>query len=145
MTGWAHAAEVIEARYEALGMLKVDFYRASGLSETTFRKMAKGVAVGRPANRRAIERALLWTAGSLDAVVAGGIPIPIEARDMAVEVTLEGDHRRIVQLQREVSQLRDELRDLAAEVRRLVLLLDADDELAGAATPDGQAADASPR
>lgn len=66
--------------------------------------------------QRRIERALQWGHGSIEAVLAGGEPTPIEQpptdREQSVPPTT-------AELEERVSSLEQELADLKAEVRRI--------------------------
>lgn len=71
---WNEVWSAIDTRREAIGWQLADLYRETALSETTYRKMAKGTPVSRPSNRRKIEAALGWTPNSIDDILEGGEP-----------------------------------------------------------------------
>lgn len=64
----------IEARTIELGISYVELAVRAGLSEISIRNLRKGRANFRARNLRKLEIALGWTAGSIEAVLAGGDP-----------------------------------------------------------------------
>lgn len=82
-TGWGSvehdferlAAAIVEAR-KAKGWGQDDLIRESGLGRSTVQRLERGrqQAVPTKATIRSLERALGWLSGSIEAVLAGGVP-----------------------------------------------------------------------
>jgi hypothetical protein len=71
--------EALEARRIELGMEWVDVAEAAGRSAETIRSWRRGESRPRAVNKRKLERAMNWAAGSIDAVLAGDNPVPLES------------------------------------------------------------------
>jgi DNA-binding Xre family transcriptional regulator len=81
----------IEERADELGMNLDDLAEASGLHPETIRRVRKGRARIAVSTRRALEKALEWQPGSINAILAGGQPMPIEANEpQAYMATTDG-------------------------------------------------------
>lgn len=79
---WARLAAAIKAARARRGMRQVDLAEAAGVSEATVQNLESS-EVGEersrvPTSLAAVERALGWTPGSGEIVLAGGEPVPIE-------------------------------------------------------------------
>lgn len=72
--GWAHVAERADARRIELELSKAAFYKAAGISETTFRKMKAGTALASDHRRVRFCRALGWEPECIDDILAGNPP-----------------------------------------------------------------------
>jgi transcriptional regulator with XRE-family HTH domain len=77
----------IEERLDDLGMSLEQLAEKTGLHPETIRRVRKGVARISVSTRRALERALEWAPGSINAILAGGRPIPLESEDPRAYVT----------------------------------------------------------
>jgi hypothetical protein len=114
----------IDARQQELGVPWTQVIKESGLTKEGLRKIREGLSNPRAQTRRGLERALRWTLGSIDTVLAGGNPVPLsEGRQTTgalttTEMAAEA-HRAIDRLQ----ELREELR------RRVAAAEDDPDEL----------------
>lgn len=74
-------AECVEQRIGELALEYTEVAELAGFSVEVLRKIRNGVKV-RANTYRKLERALLWARGSVDAILAGGKPAPIDdARD----------------------------------------------------------------
>ena len=73
---WTRAWGCIDARRTELGMSKADLYSRTGISESTFRKMAQGVPLVRAENATKIGLALGWPVDWLDSAGRGEQPQP---------------------------------------------------------------------
>src|SRR5437016_1035067 len=86
-------ARVIKATSAARGWLQEDLIRESAIGRSTIQRLWKGKAgvMPSPAIKRQLQDTFSWTAGSVDAILAGGDPIPL---DRAVEGTGGSDRGR---------------------------------------------------
>jgi hypothetical protein len=93
--------EAMNGRRLTLGLQWKQVAQRAGVSEFHLRRIRQGEYDPRDLTRAELERALEWAAGSIDQVLAGGEPTPLEDRDPAdmdwatVEAP-EGDFRAIV-------------------------------------------------
>lgn len=62
-------------RLEQLGMSRRELARRTGLSRQTIHNIERGISVPKPETMAALDRALKWTRGTAEALVAGK-PIP---------------------------------------------------------------------
>lgn len=75
--------EAMNERRIALGLQWKQIAQRAGLSEFHLRRIRRGQYEPRELTRAELERALEWTTGSIDAVLAGAAPTPLEERDPA--------------------------------------------------------------
>lgn len=74
--------ELVEQRINELGLHYRQVAQGAGFSDETLSKIRKGVAV-RTATYRALERAVFWEVGSVDAVLEGGRPTSLDGPQRA--------------------------------------------------------------
>lgn len=70
---------VMEERRAQLGLYVREVADAAGITAEGYRRVRDGSAPIRPTTKSGIERALRWAFGSMDAVLGGGEPTPLEA------------------------------------------------------------------
>src|SRR5690242_18016413 len=92
--------EAMNERRIALGLQWKQIAQRAGLSEFHLRRIRRGEYEPRDLTRAELERALEWASGSIDQVLDGGAPTPVDERapeDMDwTRVNPEGDFRVIV-------------------------------------------------
>lgn len=146
MTSWAGVWKAIDKRRLSLGLQKSDLYRASGVSETTFRKMARNEPVHRLEKRQAIAAALQWTPDSIDLLLAGQPALDTKAVAEREQLTF-----RVDELERALDALSSQVDRLTEHVglpegsyqQRVTVSPVADvDQFAMAADADGKRATA---
>lgn len=71
-------ADAMEQRRVELGYEWEDICRLADVSSTFLRKFRRGASGARPLTKVRIEDALAWKRGSIDAVLAGGQPDPVD-------------------------------------------------------------------
>lgn len=110
---WRRLAEYVVTRRRALGMNQDDVKAAGGPSAATVRniegalnKSYKPHVIGR------LERALRWEQGSIDSILAGGEPTPIEAMRPAAE---PGREPTVAELAAQLAELERKLNQLLGE------------------------------
>ena len=117
---WTRAWRCIDTRRTELGMSKAELYSRTGISESTFRKMAQGVPLVRPENATKIGHALGWPVDWLDSAGRGKQPRPTSS---------SGDS---------LDQLRTRVAELTERVERLAeRVAQHDDQLASQAKRAG--------
>jgi hypothetical protein len=79
---WQRLAEVMDLRRAELGLKWDDVAIDGGVSVATLRRMRRGNAITTD-NATAAERGLRWRMGSIRAVLAGGLPSPMESGERA--------------------------------------------------------------
>lgn len=72
-------ATAIERRVLQLDLTMREVAERSGMTEVTWRRIRKGTGTLTDRAKTRIERALDWTSGSVDAILAGGKPVEIVA------------------------------------------------------------------
>lgn len=85
-----------------------DVAAAARISVATLRAIRSGANRPAPLTKRRLEAALRWSSGSIDALLAGGEPTPVES----------ARNRQSAQ-DRELSEIRRLAEDLAERARRL--------------------------
>lgn len=75
----------VDKRVRLLGLDYVDVARAGGFSVETLSKIRKGQQA-KGSTYRGLERALRWAAGSVDEILAGGLPRELDESGTAVHV-----------------------------------------------------------
>ncbi|WP_160051455.1 helix-turn-helix transcriptional regulator [Nocardiopsis sp. FR26] len=75
----ARLRELMEARQEQLGLSWGEVAKAGGVKMNTLYRVRAGVATIQQTTKRAIEDGLQWDEGSVDAILGGGDPTPLEA------------------------------------------------------------------
>jgi hypothetical protein len=105
----------IDARQQELGVPWTQIIKESGLTKEGLRKIREGLSQNpRAQTKRGLERALRWTLGSVDTVLAGGDPVPLpEARPNPGGLTTTD---LVAEAHRDI----DRLRELREELRRRV-------------------------
>jgi len=85
---WENLGVAVRDRRTALGMTQTEVSERGGPSVETLRAIENNRA-GRlsPRMRRALERALEWEPGSVDAILAGDLATPLQAKSSEAEVT----------------------------------------------------------
>ena len=71
--------DLVESRITELGLEYTEVAQRAGFSVETLSKIRGGRVNIKPITYSKLERALLWTHGSVSAVRVGGEPVPIEA------------------------------------------------------------------
>lgn len=124
---WQNLAQHISARRLALGLNQADI---EGVSTATMTKLENAAAEGyRPSTLAALERALKWSHGSVEAILAGGEPTLAPVTHQlsgsatlvsAAEGVAAGPATRaeVDEVRRAVERVESLLVELAAEVRR---------------------------
>jgi transcriptional regulator with XRE-family HTH domain len=69
----------VERRIAELGLEYAAVCRVGGFSDETLSKIRKGAINARAATYRKLERALLWSHGSVEMILSGGEPVPLPA------------------------------------------------------------------
>lgn len=78
---WRRLGEHVVHRREELGLTQPEVQAAGGPSTAAMRQIEQGSKEGgyRGSTLRSLERALKWRTGSVEAILAGGNPIPSDA------------------------------------------------------------------
>jgi hypothetical protein len=86
---WPRLARYIEQRQNELGRTQLEIQERGGPSPTKLRDLMSGrSAVLTASKRRDLERALDWQTGSVDAILTGGEPKPIQRQVLTAEEVL---------------------------------------------------------
>lgn len=80
-------AQHMDARRLQLDLRWADVATAARVTTETLRQARVGPGEIRPLTRRGIERALWWESGSVNAVLAGGEPTPLEVGSLPTKVS----------------------------------------------------------
>lgn len=102
-------ARLMEDRRAQLGLFWRDVAETAGLTTEGLRGMREGSKDIRPTTKAGVERALRWAYGSVDAILSGGDPTPVEAEPK----------RRAEPA--EPKSPADEIGELLADIKRLAL------------------------
>ncbi|MFG1846682.1 hypothetical protein [Micromonospora carbonacea] len=79
---WRRLGEHVVRRREELGLTQSEVHAAGGPSTATMRNIERAVGVSyRGGILRSLERALQWRTGSVEAILAGGHPLPADSSD----------------------------------------------------------------
>lgn len=73
-------AQHMDSRRVDLALRWADVAAMSGVSTETLRQARQGPGAIRPLTKRGIERALQWEAGSVNRILAGGEPVPVNVK-----------------------------------------------------------------
>lgn len=111
--------EYIERRIAMLGLEYAEVARLGDFSDETLAKIRKGQRA-RSSTYRGLERALRWSAGSIQAILAGGEPTPLDT-DQEPTAAVDADWR--LPAMREILK-GVPLRDRPAVLRRLEELIE---------------------
>jgi transcriptional regulator with XRE-family HTH domain len=117
---WEALGVAVRDRRTALGMTQGEVSERGGPSVETLRAIENNRA-GRlsPRIRRALERVLQWESGSIDAVVAGGVPTAAQSKPAdATGVDRFAMARHVVSLKTTLSQHLD---GMAPDTRRALI------------------------
>ncbi|GAA2092541.1 hypothetical protein GCM10009780_37320 [Actinomadura alba] len=119
----------MDARRLELGLTWDQVAALSGVHRETLRTIRRGTGDIRSLTKSGIEKALQWAAGSIDAILAGGDPTPIEPprepdRPPAPEREMSPIERELLERIRrheaELERLREEDRALREKLDRLL-------------------------
>lgn len=129
---WNHLGEMARARRKELGLTQEDIKKRGGPSPALVRQIENGRydAEMQPSVRRSYERALEWTAGSLDRLLVWGEASPLTDRDETPPETddpLEKVNRVQVEFERAIThfvQAEAEMNSAMREFARSELIAD---------------------
>ncbi|MFC4063054.1 hypothetical protein ACFOWE_32650 [Planomonospora corallina] len=79
-------ARLMTERRDELGLYWNDVAERAGLTKEGLRTVRGGLGTMRPPTKRGIETALQWVRGSVDRILEGGEPVPLEAGTAAAPV-----------------------------------------------------------
>src|ERR1700682_5622860 len=115
---WEKLSREVRGRRIELGLTQKEVAAKGGPSPMTVREIEKNKA-GRlsPRSRLALEQALDWESGSIDAILAGGVPTKVQAKpdDLAADVDRFSAAKRVLSLKTTFAKIRDGVEPAAQE------------------------------
>lgn len=112
-------ASAIEDRRGELGLSLREVAQLAGITAETLRAVRKGANDPSPLTKRGIERALEWTSGSVDAVLAGREPRALRSSTSPMdraEAILEENERLAAELVERVMRLNRRKREAVEQI-----------------------------
>lgn len=108
---WSAVGHALRRRvFDELRLTKAELSQSSGISYKTLTRYLDGEPIVRRDKERALCEAVRWTPDSVERILAGGEPIPIEAEPRPsqedVEARLTDITRRLEEALAEVEELR---------------------------------------